>query len=93
MISARNPHVQKKKLQVSNVKFCHPYDISNFRFNKHFPWFQRITRSSLQGPQLGSLMLRFSKPGVQEALLLLKTVSSNIMILAERENLALDITQ
>ena len=38
-------------------------------------------------------MLRFSKPGVQEALLLLKTVSLNIMILAERENLALDITQ
>ena len=40
-------------------------------------------------------MLRFSKPEVQEALLiklLCQTISLKIMILAERERLALDIT-
>ena len=41
-------------------------------------------------------MLRFLKPEVQEALLiklLCQTISLKIMILAERERLALDITQ
>ena len=57
----------------------------------------RYKRSSVQGPHKGSLVLRFSieKPGVQCALLIklhCQTVSLNVMILAEREKLALYMT-